>query len=434
MFAYPSTFRLGWLLFCFALAIALTSASSANEIGVPQNLEAAWKANDKDRREYMTGPKTVVAASKNAAKKIATEAAQYYLYRITLRGAYKFQAVQDQFAIDMAETKKKSDSSFTNLLGPALVASMKEVLAVQDKKKDAVVIVNAAMMLPAMGKLKQVDVGNYLVQLANGKETHPIVRYYALKALKEHMPITAQHNDNDLDLTNQGQNAKRKQDAAYVDTLVKFIEEPVETTGMSQPEIEAVRFVRREAIISLSAAASPAVLAVNKKQVKKDILEGPVAPTLLKVLAKGGLQPPASLQEKVEAVLGLCAMKHTTMPEYNPDVATYLIGQTLTDFASDYSVDLENFIEGVEKKKIPFLPWKHDAKRLKDGLKKFVENNPETPAAKSLKGLADPVLDFMALHKSVNVNAFRTQLQAADWLPKENKAFKTLKTPAIPLK
>ena len=201
---------------------------------------------------------------------------------------------------------------------------------------------------------------------------------------------------------------------------------------MSQPEIDAVRFVRREAIIVLAHAGSPAVLAVNKKQEKNDMLLGPVAPTLLKVLAKDGLHPPATLPEKLEAALGLCAMKHADMVEYNPDVATYLIGQMLTEFASDYSVDLVNFRKGGNNK-IPFLPWKHDAKRLKDGLKKFAENA-ATPTAKSLKGLADPILDLMILHEAVNVNALRTQLQAPEWLPSDNKAFKTLKTPAIALK
>jgi hypothetical protein len=425
-----STSRLGWLLFCFATAIALTSVSSAEQVGTKDNLDAAGKAMAKDRGEFLAGKK-VDAANKNVAKKVVTDAADYYLYRITHRSSYKFQAVQDEFARDM-EAAKKSDASFKALLGPALVASMRNVLAEQKiDKGDGVIIVNAAMMLPTMGRLKQDDVGNYLVELVNAENTHQIVRFYASKALKEYMPITLQPNDNDLDLT---KNAKRKQDAAYVDALVKFIEHPPEVKSMSQPEMEAVRFVRREAIISLAQAGAPAVLAVNKKsQVKKDLLEGPVAPTLLKVLAKDGLQPPPTLQEKVEAVLGLCAMRYADMPEYNPDVATYLIGQTLTDFASEYSVDLGNFGKGVEKKKIPFLPWKHDAKRLKDGLKKFADNT-GTPSAKALNGLAEPILKSIAEHESVNVNALRTQLQAPDWLPKDNKAFKTLKTPAIPLK
>ena len=135
------------------------------------------------------------------------------------------------------------------------------------------------------------------------------------------------------------------------------------------------------------------------------------------------------MQEKVEAAIGLCAMRHPEMPEYNPDVAAYLIGQTLADFASDYSVDLQNFGKGVEKKKTPFLPWKQDAKRLQDKLKNFADSA-NTPNAKGLYITAEPLLKSIAVYDSVNVAAFRTQLLPA---PKDGTVFKTLKTPAIPL-
>lgn len=432
MLACVSLYRLGCLLFCGVLAIGLIGTTSAKQVGIKDNLVAAWNASSKDRGEYLAGTKKVEKETAKAAKKIADDAAEYYLYRITHRSSYKFQVVQDEFAKDMeAANAKKCDASFKALLGRALVASMKNVLTEQEiDKGDAVIVVNAAMMLPSMAKLKQDDVGNYLVELATSKNTHAIVRYYALKALKDCIPIAVQPSDNDYDPTSAAQNARRKQDAAYVDALAKFIEQtPVEIKSMSKPEIDAVRFVRREAIISLSAAGSPAVLALNKKQRKKDFPDGPVAPTLLKVLTKDGLQPPASLQEKVEAALGLCAMKHPNMDEYNPDVAAYLIGQTLAEFASEYSVDLANFSKNVDKKKPPFLPWKHDAKRLQDGLKKFADNA-NTPSAKGLYEVGDPVLKSIATYDSFVVATLRTQLPGR---PKDGTVFKTLKTPAIPL-
>src|SRR6516162_4331800 len=98
------------------------------------------------------------------------------------------------------------------------------------------------------------------------------------------MPITIQPGD-DLELTDKAQNDKRKRDAKLVDALTKYIEHPFNVKGRSAEEVDAVRFIRREAIFTLAHAGAPAVLAVNKK--KKEILQGPVAPTLLKVLAGG---------------------------------------------------------------------------------------------------------------------------------------------------
>src|SRR5207244_1546371 len=108
-------------------------------------------------------------------------------------------------------------------------------------------------------------------------------------------------------------------------------------SALPYEEQMAVRFIRREAIIALAQAGAPAVSAVPDKVAKKAPNPvGLVAPTLLKVLA-GNLQPPPSSHEKIEAAIGLCNMKHPNMPEYNPGLATYLIGQMILDLSAEYS-------------------------------------------------------------------------------------------------
>src|SRR4029079_11996231 len=124
------------------------------------------------------------------------------------------------------------------------------------------------------------------------------------------------------------QNAKRKHDATNVDALVKYIERPAPNLKNMQPdEIATLRFLRREAIIALAAAGAPAVTAHPKAPRRP--LDGLVAPTLMKVLTKNGLQPPTSMNEKIEAAIGLCNLEYPWMPEYRPELAVYLVGHTL---------------------------------------------------------------------------------------------------------
>jgi hypothetical protein len=431
-----SPVRLAWLLFGAAVTVALCQVASATQVGVVNVLEDNWKKTDKDRIAYMKAEKAV--EDKKAAEMVAQACAQYYLYRIT-HGTMDAHKVQEKFAEMIATGGKADNKEFVNILGPKLVESMKEVLArQQNPKKDAIVIVNAAIMLPTMAKLKQDDVGNYLVEVIAGKDTHDVVRLYAIKAIKELMPITVQQDGARLDLERKEQNAKRNQDAKHVDALTKFIERPIIVAGLPYGEIEGRRFLRREAIIALAHAGSPAVLAVKELIGKKKSPDGMVAPTLLKVLANNDMQPPPSVQEKVEAAIGLLNMKYPNMPEYNPDLATYLVGKTLVEFATEYNTDLTNF---SDKKRPSYLPWKDDARRLQEAIKKHAERNPENLSAKELKHYAESpskmdkrLLDRVIAYENVVVNELSEDVEKK-WRPrvKDGKVFKTLTAPEIRL-
>ena len=417
---FTSDVRPGWLLLVVLVLFALGGIASAEQIGTAKDLETWKKA---DYRDYMYGKKKV--EDKKDAEKVANYTAQYHIYRIT-HSAPKAE-VQLEFAKMIFHGEKKDNKEFLNILGPKMVESMKEVLRAQDPKKDATVIINAAMMLPTMARLKQDDVGAYLVDLVKGKDTHPAVRLYALKALKEYMPISEQPTVEDYRSSSKLQIARRERDKKYVELLTKFIEDPVEVKGMSQGEMKGVKFLRREAIISLAYAGSPAVLAVPEKVGKKKTPDGMVAPTLLKIVA-GDLQPPPSMQEKVEAAIGLLNMKYPNMPEYNPDLTTYLVGKMLVDFATEYNTDAINF---TGFKSPAYLPWKADARRLKDALS-IHARNANTKNAKALRSEADLVLDKIIAYGSPNLNQFSGEVEK--WRPeKDSKVFKTLTAPQIHL-
>src|SRR5207253_1082622 len=139
--------------------------------------------------------------------------------------------------------------------------------------------------------------------------------------------------------------------------------------GMGKEQADVVHFFRREAITSLAQAGAPAVL-VNKKAA---LLESPVAPTLMRVLA-GDIDPKPTTQEKIEAAVGLCSMKYSGMPEYAPDIAVYLVGKTLVEVVKDYNDDLLAFTAKGKDRKAPRIAWKVESLRLETALKDLKTN------------------------------------------------------------
>jgi len=416
--------------FGFVIAVAMTGLAPAEQIGTKKELEDVYREHKGNVKEFMSGAKPV--ADRKSAEMAAQAAVRFHLLRITHESSYEgtqLSIIHKEFDAwigtgltkDAAHQTVAANKQFAAILGPKMVETMKELLERQDSKKDAKVIVNAAIMLPTMARLKSDDVEKYLTELLNDEKAHEVVRLYAAKALREYMPIV-QHSNIELKLGDKEQDAKRDLDAKLVDALTRFIERPVKTTGMSLGEYEAIRFMRREAIASLAKAGTPAVLATKEKQGGKEVaIMGPVAPVLAKVLLKGQMNPPPTLAEKVEAAYGLLMMQHANVPDYNPDVATYLIGQTLVEFVNEYKKDVPNL-----GKKQSLLPWKDDAKRLKAGLKNHAENA-NTKEARELRASAEPVLDGIAAYKDEG------RLELPNLMPKTNKMFKTLPTQEIPL-
>src|SRR5262249_9230220 len=150
--------------------------------------------------------------------------------------------------------------------------------------------------------------GLYLVYLLtdNAKAKHDVIKMYAAHGLREYFPVAPLVEAEDIP---DAQLRRKEKEVKYVDALIKFIErKPADK--LTEPEQNAVRFLRREAIESLAQAQAPMVM------LGKDV-EGPIAPTLLKVLApNSGLDPAPGLAERIEAAIGICELKYSKVPDY----------------------------------------------------------------------------------------------------------------------
>jgi hypothetical protein len=425
--------------------------AQGGQLGSKESLLKEWDRTRALRDRLMDGEKP----GKDAAD-AAQATANYFLYRFTHETEIPEKLHSDFSKLVNGLLERPNSRKYVDgYLVPALAKSIEEVLD-RDVKLDRSVVIHASMTLPVMAKLMNKDksdkIGEFLVKAIRDPKTNDVVKLYAFKALREMMPIAAQPSPLHFDPKNQDQNDRRARDKLYVEALTDYIDRPIDLTGLNYEEYAAKRYIRREAIITLAQAGSPAVLALPAKEFKMADAVAPVAPTLLRVLADP-VPPnqPASirsliLKEKVEAALGLCNMKfykdaakNTEMQEYDPAVANYLIALTLHEFASEYSKDLSKFIRAGAEKRLPYIAWKNDAKRFRNGLENYVgKREKENPKAAEIRALVD-VSILPSMEKYLNVEGGKIgelERKVKDLRPaaESGKVFRTLpKAPVIKL-
>lgn len=350
-------------------------------------------------------------------EKVVRLAAEYYVYRVTL-SRYNDQGVFPKYTKEFenlvrditAETVNKKNQKFAEAFARQLVECFKEVFK-QDPLKHRVGVTNAAVMLPHLGKLPEPAVGDFFLSLVKGKQ-HNLVRLYAFKGLVEY------YQKYPPKITPFVEDKVRLFEAARINPVIEFLNAPSGLSPKAAPEeIEAFRYVRREAIRALAQIRLPAIPLLPGYDGR---VEAPVAHALLRVLSDGNttLDPPPSFQEKYEAALGICQLDAKGMPRYKAEVAATLVAKFVYDFSVTYRLDREKFADIVGSKKFlrpPMVPWRQFSERLqgqasnpKDetGLKKFTTNLVKgSPAAKTIDEvirLSDPWLERTKYHRDID--------------------------------
>jgi hypothetical protein len=444
-----------------AIAVFLSfvaTGNAQNPIGTIDELDKNYAVAKNDHYNYVLGTTQPGKTADAKAARVARACADYFFHRLTQPTVIK-ETVRKEFEIQVKEilTERKLSNRLyvETYFNPALEKSAKETLewAEQNFQNDRTAVVHAVMMLPLLGKLVNKSdsdkLGDLLISLAVDDKKHDVFRLYAFKGLKETLPVTEQQAKNYLNLNNDAQNRQRNRDEKYVNALTTYLNTPVNIAGLAFEEYAAKRYVRHHAITALANAQAPAVLALPSDEVKVNHLRGAVSPTLLGILTEvvPGPETPAGvralvLRDKVEAALGLCNMKHykddtkkTEMAEYDPSVATYLVGRTLLEFAGEYGRDLANFKRADTEKKAPYIAFKIDAKRLELGLKELARK--ENPRAIELQVKADPILKAIQNYSSLNaaqVSALEQKVKELRVSAATGKIFKTVpKGPVIQL-
>jgi hypothetical protein len=376
---------------------------------------------------FKSGQEKPVAADKD----IIDVEAKYLVYRFSAqppifgdpnKGMQKYQNDFMEYIrqIEAAEAWKKN-GEFRRQLSLALVPRFKDLLG-EDFQENRVAIVNCAPMLAHAARLKDAAIGDYLADILNGK-SHDAIKLYAARGLRELFPVAVV----DAGAVLAAADVKRKdREVKHVDALVGFAQRPG-GDKLSEPEQNAIRFLRREAIESLAHTQAPLVVTDKVK------VEGPIAPLFLRVLSpKGGLDPAPSLAERVEAAIGVCQMRNLEAANYQSELGVYLVAKLVNDFADAYNKDLVDM-----RTKPAQMLWKVQSKRLELALKdlaKNVKNQPVEPKARQLAEDATKLIKSMQTYTQVNQNELLLfGKMAATLRPASNEVYRGNKTFVIDL-
>ena len=408
---------LGWTLAscCFFQG----ELSAQNQLGSLEELNQQFgKLKFTFTQKMLTGLEPATAPQMEAA-------AKFYIYRLTDINAQTNEKqmgdyvkdFENMIAIATTAANAPKNRDLVSKLAPQLASRFQEVFAM-DFGPNRLAVVNAAVLLPYAAKLRHDDLADYLAAVVANDKLNDAVRLYAADGLREYCPIKPLTKF-DQPITKARLEIKER-DAKRVDALIKFIGRPTPTEG-PQEEIDGLRYLRRRAVGVLALTGVPAVTAMNGK------VEGPVAETLLKVLAKKVLPEP-SIQERLEAAIGVCYF-NKFVEEYDPKIGVHQVGECLKDVFSEYKKDFPNLQQPAKDRKPPYFPWKQTSKRLELALAELVSNTAKTSSADSAKrieSIAKPMLQAIAVTQALQREAeFRAEVEKAK--PTSKVLFKTSK-------
>jgi len=273
--------------------------------------------------------------------------------------------------------------------------------------------VNAARILAGVAETGQVGgkdgTADTLVELINNPRESDAVKLYALKGLKELFAWSKPDESVFKD------DAKREARciAAATDYIARQPDLPT-----APEEIEALRYVRREAVRALAKSRYAVVPGTTDAK-------GRTAWWLLKVARKDGLSPDPSLSEQVEAAIGVCNLINKPGKEKDKEVqfdyVAYHVGGAAVDFLTAYV----NRVKGGTAD--PGLAWKHAAARLIEALDNLEAQAKDTSSAAYVQKLVETAKEPLRLvmdGKETNPERLDKWLRDTKNAPKSTTVYK----------
>jgi hypothetical protein len=349
------------------------------------------KQEDAFRSFRLQFSKMLTGQDPSATKEQFEIASRFYVSRVTYATAHsdpkQMADIVREFEVMVGTATGRNATNNREILAkfaPHLVQRFKEVFEL-DFKGNRISIVNAAVMLPHVARLKQDEIGDFLTTLVDDPKKHDAIRVHAVKGLREYFPAKPFTR---FETANKQNLEKKDRDLRRVDALLKVVDRKMPPTSDPQ-KVGAFRYIRKEAVASLAETQLPAVSSVGK-------IEGPVALGLVKVLAQK-TEPAPSLAERLEAAIGIGTMKARDIEEYDPAIGVYLFGVFLTDFVSEYKKDLNNIKQAPKNRQPTYFAWRIESKRLDAALSDLMKNTgpalgKDLPKLQALETVARAVL------------------------------------------
>lgn len=282
---------------------------------------------DKKRLDELQNGKRAVADEAKENKEVLGKYGRYLAYRLT-NSKFHGQADADdkstivltmtdlireaQLALLLPRSDKKAlndnQKEYAKELSKELVKCLRDVLAHNARP---VVRVNAARMLSLVGEAGYEDVADSLVEIIANPRESEATKLWAFRGLKELMEEISFKDP--------------KREARVILTLGEYILRKPDPMPTAAEEIDALRYVRREAVRALGQSQNPMLP-------KTDKAEGRSTWVLLKVARKDGLTPDPSISEQVEAAIGACTLK--AGKDVSLDLVANHVGHVAVEFVN----------------------------------------------------------------------------------------------------
>jgi hypothetical protein len=342
----------------------------------------------------------------DANKTLVDKAAQWFIYRMTHK-EFQFKSnaeaggdpstmktlVDDvsKYIVVANAQKPMSDNQrkFTKAFADALVRHIKKVLV----NPVPIARVNAAIVLAKLGDTGLEDVAAHFCDVLENKDLpegaayDDAVKLYALIGMKnlfkaQMFKDTKKFSSEDLE-------------QRCIEDLVKFLaRKPTFGANAAADEVEAFRYIRREAIRALGWIQVP-VTVKNANVMAMPAIE------LARIIANPeSLTPSASLAEQLEAAIGLCKLKNKRSPDRNPyqqEYAAFHIAHFIVNFGTQADQERANASSTMD--------WKYSAYRLNEALAEMLADSlGRSPYTKEMVGRSTVVVKSIQEGKGVDLS------------------------------
>jgi hypothetical protein len=343
-------------------------------------------------------------------KSLLKKAASWFVYQLTY-DEYQFKKLVDNPTGEHKTMKALVDEAFKHILIPdpkkplrkeqqdfmrgfskALTSAIKDVL----NNHVPIAQVNAGIILAKLGETGIEDNADAMCDILENKDYEDHVKLYALIGLRNLFKISEGFQD------------EKRLSRTLKDLSEFLVRKPAfDPNKTPHEEVEAFRYVRREAVRALGQTRLPAIGRPKTPDARPAL-------DLLRFMRAEGLPLEPSLSEKVEAAIGLCQMqgKFGENYKYQPEYAAQYVGRLIVEFASRYD-EKRGETSGVD--------WKYSAYRLKEALAML-----KADAAGRIRYIDDLTTRCTSVVNSIHGGNRAEHLALNDWLSRQTVDAKEL--------
>jgi len=318
-----------------------------------------WVKDDKDLKAFQA----YRDSGSPVSAEVLDQAAQWYAHRFTKETFQKdvkpgakgmHDLLKDALlqVIDPKDPNKKVSEAQLRFMEDFDKPFIKRLYDVTKNPKP-IARVNAVMVLATLAATGQEDAVMILLEVIKDPKESDGIKLHAFRGVKDFLALGRGDNTNPF--------RKKDREAQCILTLLEYLARKPDISDSAPPEEQAaLHYVRKEAIAALGETRYPGLL---KSENKKTIIERPTALTLAQIMRKeGGITPPPSIEEQVNAAVGLCRLRSRTLEQYHVDYAAQQIGWFVVDFITAHNNN------PAQNKSVP---WRVLAARLSRALEEF---------------------------------------------------------------